>query len=198
MKFSFRLFKKLPDREKKITLSTAITLIRIALTPIIVFAMIFNSWGSAFWLFVIAALSDVLDGYLARLLHDHTFLGACLDPLADKLLILSVFCTLAFISTPLFVLPAWFVLIVLAKETILILSAVVLYYKQGHLEVKPVLLGKLAMVVQTLFIIWLFACYFFHWMPVKTYTIMLGVVLLVVLASFANYALIAVKKLNFI
>lgn len=194
VKFSFRLFKKLPQREKKITLSTAITLARIALTPIIVIAMVYGSWGIAFWLFIGAAISDVLDGYLARLLNDNTFLGACLDPLADKLLILSVFFTLAFISTPLFVLPAWFVITVLAKEMLLIVSAIFLFIKQGHLEVRPLLLGKLAMIVQTLFIIWLFSCYFFHWMPVKTYTFMLGVVLIVVLASLVGYAWMILKS----
>lgn len=78
-KFSFRLFSTLPPEEKKITLSTLFTLARIALTPFIVVAMVMGSWGPAFFLFVIASSFDVIDGNLARLLNQRTFLGACLD-----------------------------------------------------------------------------------------------------------------------
>ena len=77
---------------------------------------------SALWLvglFAVAAISDILDGWLARYLHEHTFLGACLDPIVDKLLVLSVFATLALFHTPLFALPRWFVMLVFIKESII-------------------------------------------------------------------------------
>lgn len=72
-KFSFHLFKKLPAHEKKITFSTVLTLIRFMLIPFIVTAMIMQAWSTAFVLFVIAAISDVLDGLCARWFNEHTF-----------------------------------------------------------------------------------------------------------------------------
>lgn len=193
-KLSFNFFKRLPDREKKITLSTMLTLLRIALAPFIVCAMLYAHWGAAFVLFCIAALSDVLDGYLARWLDERTFLGACLDPIADKLLLLSCFFTLAFVHSPLFSIPLWFVLLVLLKELILVVGAIILYWIKGHIEIHPTVLGKTTTVVQMGFIIWLFACYFFNWIPVKTYYSMLGLVMLLVFASLAHYILIGIRQ----
>lgn len=187
--------KKLPAHEKKITLSTLLTLLRIALTPCIVACMLMGWWGIAFTLFCIAAISDALDGYLARLWHEQTFLGACLDPIADKLLVLSCFFTLAFIQSPLFTIPQWFVVLVLLKEIILIGGSIVFYVIKGHIDIKPTLLGKMSTVVQMCFIIWLFACYFFSWLPVKTYTSMLGIVLILVFASLVQYGTIGMRQL---
>ena len=195
-KLSFNFFKKLPDREKKITLSTLLTLGRIVLAPFIVCSMIFFHWGTAFILFCIAAITDVLDGNLARLLDEKTFLGACLDPIADKLLLLSCFFTLAFVQSPLFSIPLWFVLLVLLKELILVIGAIILYYRKGHIEIHPTFLGKITTVVQMGFIIWLFACYFFTWIPVKTYYSMLGLVIILVFASLAQYVMIGIRQLQ--
>src|SRR5476651_2511993 len=142
LKFSFSFLKKLPDHEKKITFSTLLTLARIAITPMIVIAMATFNWGIACTLFCIAAATDIADGYLARWLNERTFLGACLDPIADKLLVLSCFFTLAFVQSPLFSIPLWFVLLVLCKELILIIGATILYYLKGHITIHPTLLGK--------------------------------------------------------
>lgn len=187
-KFSFQLFKNLPYREKQITFSTMLTLTRFALIPFIVSAMIFNHWYAAFILFVSAAITDILDGWFARWLNERTFLGAALDPIADKLLVIAVFATLAFHQSPLFTIPHWFVLMVLAKELIQVAGACILYYCKGHLEITPTLLGKLTMAAQSIFITWLFACYFFHWVPIKTYFMMLATVSALILCTFIDYA----------
>lgn len=189
-------FKKLPPHEKKITLSTMLTLLRIVLVPCIVGSMLEGWWGVACALFCIAAITDVLDGYLARWLNEKTFLGACLDPIADKLLVLSCFFTLAFVQSPLFIIPQWFFILVLVKELILLGGSVVFYLIKGHLDVRPTLLGKSTAVVQMGFIIWLFACYFFHWLPVKTYTSMLAIVLIMVFASLIQYIGIGIGQLK--
>ncbi|MDR3550936.1 MAG: CDP-alcohol phosphatidyltransferase family protein [Candidatus Babeliales bacterium] len=195
-KLNFNFFKKLPDREKKITISTMLTLLRIFLVPFIVLSMIFFYWGTACVLFCIAAASDVADGYLARILDEKTFLGACLDPIADKILVLSCFFTLAFVQSPLFSIPLWFVLLVLLKELVLVIGALILYRLKGHIEIHPTLLGKSTTVVQMGFIMWLFACYFFTWIPVKTYYSMLGIVILLVFASLMHYITIGIKQLK--
>jgi len=160
-KFSLRFFNNLPAHEKKITVSTLLTIARIIVTPFIVIGMATGYWGVAFALFVCAAITDVLDGFLARLRNERTFLGAALDPVADKILLLSCFFTLAFIQTPLFAVPHWFVLLVLFKELIVIGGSVVVYCRRGELNIAPTKLGKATTVIQVCFIVWLFACYFF-------------------------------------
>ena len=195
-KLSFKFLKKLPPHEKKMTLSTYLTLVRIALVPFIIFSMIFNYWGLAFSLFTIAAITDILDGNLARWLNEKTFLGACLDPIADKLLVLSVFFMLAFVQSPLFSIPLWFVLLVLFKEAILIIGSFILYQRKGHIEIQPTVLGKMTTVVQMGFIMWLFACYFFTWVPKKTYYSMLGIVLVLVFATLVQYIKIGIAQLQ--
>ncbi|GMU19813.1 MAG: CDP-diacylglycerol--glycerol-3-phosphate 3-phosphatidyltransferase [Candidatus Babeliales bacterium] len=187
-KFSFQLFKKLPTREKKITISTMLTLLRFVLIPFIVGSMILHHWYAAFLLFLIAVITDILDGWTARWLNERTFLGAALDPLADKILVIAVFATLAFYQSPLFSIPRWFVALVLIKELIQIIGAIIIYAIKGYLTIAPTVLGKLTMVVQSAFITWLFSCYFFHWVPIKTYFVMLASVSILVLFTFIDYA----------
>lgn len=187
LKFDFSFFKKLSAREKRLTIPTILTISRMILVPFIVIAMIAHHWGLAFWFFVIAALTDTVDGSLARLSGEKTFLGTCLDPVADKLLILSCFFTLAFVQSPLFTIPLWFVLLVLIKELIIIGGALIILLLGGRLNICPTWLGKITTVAQISFIIWLFACYFFHWLPIKTYHTMLGIVILLTLLSLIQY-----------
>ena len=128
IKLNFQFFKQLPASEKRFTISTLFTVLRIVLTPFIVAAMAMHFWGAAFILFSIASVSDVVDGYLARSLSEQTFLGACLDPIADKFLILSCFFALAFIRSPLFTIPLWFVLLILIKELILVGGTALIFF----------------------------------------------------------------------
>jgi len=183
----FKKFLARYARERAITISTMFTIARIVLTPFIVGAMTYGWWGVAFSLFVSASITDVIDGGLARMLDQRTALGACLDPIADKILLLSCFATLSFVSTPLFTIPTWFVSFVLAKELLLVGGVVLLYYMRGYVDVYATKLGKMTTLAQVSFIIWLFACYFFHWVPVKTYFVMLSVVTCMLSASLVQY-----------
>lgn len=186
----------MPSHEKRITIPTLFTLLRLALIPCISIAMIFNQWGFSFFLFGLASVTDAIDGFLARLRNEKTFLGACLDAVADKLLIITCFATLAFVQSPLFSIPQWFVLVVLCKELLLLSGALYILLRNGRLEVKPTLLGKGTMLMQVCFIVWLFACYFFHWLPIKTYYGMLGLLLFLVIASFVQYAIIGLRYIS--
>jgi cardiolipin synthase (CMP-forming) len=173
---------------KDITLSTVITLARIALVPFIILAMLNHEWGTACVFFVIAGITDALDGLLARLLNEQTFLGALLDPLADKLLIIATYSTLSFVHSPLFIIPHWFVYLVLTKELLQIMGVMGLISAKGFIAIRATALAKTTMLVQWVFILWLFICYFMHWLPVKTYYSMLGIVLCLVIACFVQYA----------
>jgi cardiolipin synthase (CMP-forming) len=186
-KFSFYLLKNLPAHEKKITVSTYLTLVRFTLIPLIVISMIMQAWHIAFMLFIIAGITDVLDGWLARLLNQRTFLGAALDTLTDKILTIAVFATLSFAQSPLFTIPHWFVLLVLFKELVQVTGAFYIYRCKGHLTIAPTRLGKSFGLVQTAFVSWLFTCYFFHWVPIKTYFVMLTAITLLVILTFVDY-----------
>ena len=195
-KFTLKIFKRIPAMEKRITLATLFTIARIVLVPIIVYAMVIGWWGYAFFFFVVACITDFIDGFLARLLNEKTFLGAFLDPIADKLLLTSCFFTLASISTPLFSIPRWFVLFVVSKEFIQLVSAIFIYRFCGYLDIRPTMLGKVTTCMQMIFIVWLFACYFFCWVPIKTYYAMLGFMILFISASSVQYAYIGLRMLK--
>lgn len=187
------ILQKLSHERFRITVPTALTILRLVLTPCIVLAMVWQEWGAAFWLFIIASLTDLLDGFLARRWNQRTFFGACLDPLADKFLILSVFFTLAFVATPIFSIPRWFFWFVLIKELLQVFGALAIYFFKGNVEIRPTLLGKLTTVVQMCFVVWLFACSFFNWMPTKTYSMMVGLLFMLVLATLVHYGTIGYK-----
>lgn len=171
----------------RITIPTLFTLARIFLTPVIVYSMVQQFWQQAFYLFLIAAVSDVIDGALARLCNAKTFLGGCLDALADKFLLLSCFATLAFIQTPHFIIPRWFVIIALLKECILIIGSYIIFKMTGAVEIKPTFLGKATTFLHICFIIWFFFCYFFQWFPIKTYGLVLGILLTLLVTSLIQY-----------
>jgi cardiolipin synthase len=170
-----------------ITIPTLITFVRIGLIPFIIGALVHQQWYTACGLFIIAALTDVLDGSLARLLGKQSWFGAALDPIADKLLILSVFFTFAFVKSPRFIMPHWFFWIMFFKEVLIISGAALLFSVKGTFTIKPTWLGKLTTMVQAFFITWIFACYFFHWLPLKTYTVFLVVVVCLVLVTLLHY-----------
>jgi cardiolipin synthase (CMP-forming) len=169
-----------------ITLATLFTLFRLFLTPVIVWAMLADHWAVACGTFLAAAATDVLDGALARWYEAHTTLGACLDALADKVLLVSSFTALTWHHWPM--VPAWFVWLVVAKELLLIFGAVFVGLDKGWTVIRPTVLGKLVTCAQIIFIAWLFACHFFGWQPMKTYTIFLAGLALLVMAVLAHYA----------
>lgn len=122
----------------------AITLIRVLLIPLFIDLMIYGYYGPALAVFIAACLTDALDGLIARLTNTKTDLGAFLDPMADKLLIVSSIVTLAL----LFKLPIWFVIIVVSRDIILTLGSMVIYFTGHHLTIKPSLLGKATTFLQ--------------------------------------------------
>lgn len=183
----------MPAYEMRITVPTIFTMARIVVIPIIVVAMVRAQWGLALGCFVFACLTDLVDGFLARLLNAKTFLGACLDPIADKLLVISCFATLAFIPMPIFAMPRIFIFFIMGKELLQLGGACVIYWLQGHLDIKPTMLGKTTTCIQMLFIMWLFACYFFSWVPIKTYYAMLGIVVIFMCISLVQYIRIGLR-----
>ena len=181
------ILKEIAQDASWLTISNLLTLSRIILTPVVVFSIYKHWWLFAFVLFIVAGLSDMFDGFFARLLHEQTVLGTYLDPVADKILLISSFTALALVDSPSMPIPLWFVWIVLMREIIIISGASFLVLIGSETQVKPTIYGKLTTFFQLTFILWLFICYFFGWNPIKTYSILIVFLALFSIASLGHY-----------
>ena len=121
-----------------------ITLVRIILIPFFINLMIYGYYRSALGIFVIACITDALDGMIARITKSQTELGAFLDPMADKLLIVSAFVTLVFLR----MLPIWLVIVVVSRDVILVMGSAVIYFMGRDFKARPSLIGKATTVLQ--------------------------------------------------
>ncbi len=136
-----------PGRGNKLTIPNLITLGRILLVPVVVWAIVSKAMLIAFLLFLAAGVSDAVDGFLAKRLQQKSELGAYLDPLADKALIVSIYVTLGIMGF----IPRWLVILVVSRD-IMIVGAVMLSWLVGNpIKVKPLLVSKLNTVAQILF-----------------------------------------------
>lgn len=128
----------------KVNIPNIITVFRIFLVPLVVWLMLDGRMQTAFILFVIAGLSDGLDGYLAKKYGWRTELGAYLDPLADKALLVSIFVVLGLFSH----LPMWLVIAVVSRD-ILIVGGILLSWGLARpVTVRPLLISKVNTVGQ--------------------------------------------------
>jgi cardiolipin synthase len=124
-----------------------ISVVRLLLVPLTVWLIISEAYGYAFASFMVAGVSDGIDGYLARRFDWRSRLGAYLDPLADKALLVSVFVTLGFLK----LIPAWLVIIVVSRDA-LIVGAVLLSRLMDHpVHVRPLMVSKVNTVAQIVF-----------------------------------------------
>lgn len=130
-----------------LSIPNLITLGRILLVPIVVWAISSGAMWVAFVLFVVAGVSDAVDGFLAKRYNMTTELGRYLDPLADKALIVSIYLALGIDGT----IPRWLVILVVSRD-ILIVGGIMLSWLMGDpLKIKPLLVSKLNTVAQIVF-----------------------------------------------
>jgi cardiolipin synthase len=125
-----------------------ITLTRIILIPVFVTALVYQHYELALVLFVIAGLTDMLDGFMARLIDQKTKLGAFLDPLADKFLLLTsfiLFSVYGWIST-------WLAICVISRDLIVVMGWLLLYLTSNDTRVAPTMAGKTAIASQLILI----------------------------------------------
>lgn len=127
-----------------------LSLMRIILVPVFVIFLIQSEYDKALITFMVAGLTDALDGTLARLLKCQTTLGAYLDPIADKLLLVTSFVTLAVFQ----IIPSWLAVIVISRDFIILLGIAILTLMSVAYEIKPAIVGKIttAMQVATIFL----------------------------------------------
>lgn len=127
----------------------AITVFRIVLVVPIVQAMLAERFQTALLLFIAAGLSDALDGFLAKYFQWQSRLGSLLDPVADKLLLVSCFVTAGYLS----LLPGSLVFAVVLRDLLIVIGASAYYLLLGPFEGEPLLFSKLNTLVQLVLVV---------------------------------------------
>jgi cardiolipin synthase len=138
-----------------LTLANVLTMLRMVVIPFFIMAMGYNRSGWALLLFVLAGVTDLLDGLIARVWKQQTVLGAILDPMADKLLLTAAFVMLAIPDgTKVFPelalvnrIPIFVVIIAISRDVFISLIALVMYMTMGMTRFPPSLPGKVTTAV---------------------------------------------------
>ncbi len=115
-----------------------ITIARILAVPLIVWLIITGQMTAAFIIFIAAGLSDAVDGFIAKRFHAATTLGAYLDPLADKLLLVSIYISLGYLD----ILPLWLAILVVSRDFMIVGGLLLAWFMEKPMDIKPVFVSK--------------------------------------------------------
>lgn len=143
------------ERESIWNIPNILTLLRFGLVPVFVLMVIQSRAFEALFVFFLAGLTDILDGFAARNWRMRTKIGMLLDPLADKALMVPAFVLLSLknLSSP-YAIPLWLTAAVLARDFIIVTGGVVIYRLRGRKEFPPTLFGKISTIVQVGTVFW--------------------------------------------
>lgn len=158
-----------------------ITIVRILLVPVFIDMIIYGRFEYALAVFCVAAITDALDGLIARLANQRTRLGVYLDPLADKVLLTSAFVTLSIFHY----VPTWLTTIVVSRDLILALGTLLLHLLEVSVDVTPMWLGKVTTVVQLGYVIAVVATVAFSWADDWLFPVVLTVASLTIASGLA-------------
>jgi len=131
------------------TLPNLITVARFIIVPLVILAMINGDMLTAFVLFLLAGVSDGLDGFIARNFNQRSELGAWLDPVADKFLLVSVFVMLGWLG----VLPSWLVIFAVSRDALIVGAVVLSSLLENPVEMRPLLISKANTMVQIVLLV---------------------------------------------
>jgi cardiolipin synthase len=126
-----------------LTLPNAISFARLCAVPVAIWLVLHRRFGGAFTLFILAGISDAIDGWLARR-RGGTTLGAILDPLADKTLMIGMYVTLAAIAQ----LPDWLAILVVFRDVVIVGGVLLLWVASHPTKISPLIVSKLNTTLQ--------------------------------------------------
>jgi cardiolipin synthase (CMP-forming) len=129
------------------SLPNLISLGRLGMVPVIIAMISAQRWQAASIIFVLAGVSDAVDGWLAKTFNWRTELGAYLDPVADKALLVSIYVTLAVVG----VLPPWIAILVVSRDVMIIGAVVISWLLDQPIEIRPLIVSKLNTTAQIAF-----------------------------------------------
>ena len=130
-------------------LPNLLTLLRIGATPVLILLLDDNNYAAAFWVFLVAGITDGLDGFIAKRFNYVSKLGAILDPVADKILLLSCFVMLTILGD----VPFWLMVMIGFRDLLIVGGYLVLVTVNGVATVSPSRVSKLNTVVQITLVI---------------------------------------------
>jgi cardiolipin synthase len=133
-----------PDRDPALNLPNLITLARIIMVPVVVWAIASRQMQIAFLLFLAAGVSDAVDGFIAKRFNMRTQIGALLDPVADKALLVSVYVTLGVSGR----LPTWLVILVVFRDLMIIGGFVLIQLLVQKVRWDPLVISKINTALQ--------------------------------------------------
>lgn len=125
-------------------LPNLISLARLLAVPLAIWLILQDRYGSAFWVFAAAGASDALDGFIAKQFGLRTVLGGFLDPLADKVLLMSVYVTLGYRGQ----VDTWLVILIVSRDVLIIGGAILYQTVTQSLTMQPLLISKINTAAQ--------------------------------------------------
>ncbi|MGI9270444.1 MAG: CDP-alcohol phosphatidyltransferase family protein [Woeseiaceae bacterium] len=164
-------------------LPNAISIMRIALILPILMLFVNDEFGWALGLFLIAGMSDGIDGYLAKKYHWDTRLGAFLDPAGDKLLVAWSYGTLAYLGH----IPVWLAFIVIFRDVVIVAGSFMYHYLVRRLEGEPTRISKLNTALEFVFLVFVMSKAGYGWPDDITITVLGASVLVTVVISGYDY-----------
>jgi cardiolipin synthase len=167
-------------------LPNLLTLLRIALVLPVVVLLLREKYGTALLLFTIAGLSDGLDGYLAKRFDWKSRLGAILDPLADKALLVSSYLALAWLGA----IPVWLAVAVVTRDVIIVLGGLAYHMLVGRLQLAPANISRLNTLAQLLLVVVVMLDRSIAPLPHWVVAALIYLVLLTTIASGLNYVVV--------
>ncbi len=133
----------------KLTIPNLLSILRMGLVPLFIIAVVQGETRRAVLIFVVAGVTDALDGFIARYANQKSLLGAFLDPIADKLLLSSAYVVLALPSlNPGVQIPVWISIVVIARDVIIVAVVLILYLAANVRNFTPSLLSKITTAAQ--------------------------------------------------
>jgi cardiolipin synthase len=130
--------------QQVLTVANQLTMLRMSMVPLLVLLALDRQFTWALVVFVVASLTDALDGYIARHGHQTTTLGALLDPIADKLLVGSTFAVMTWSSVVTYPMPLWLTVPLLFRDVMLVVGVLLVSLTSGIKDFPPSRLGKVS------------------------------------------------------
>ena len=152
----------------------------------IIYLMIIELWLPAFWLFLIAGLSDGIDGFIARQFNQHSTIGAYIDPIADKLLLVTVYILLARDGA----VSLWLVVLIVARDVFIVGGVLLALIMSANLSINPLFVSKATTAVQIAFASYIFAAKAWQFEPALVGDFLIIATALLTLTSAAAYAVV--------
>ena len=176
------------------TYANQLTILRMVFVPCFVLLIIYGHPKAAAVLFLLAGVTDGLDGLLARKLKQKTVLGSFLDPMADKILLTSAFITLTIPSlNPVLSIPTWLTVLTISRDLIIAASVLVIHMQTQHTNFPPTLLGKCTTAVQLLMVGVCMLANFQKDLAIAVFPLVRNATLAFTLASGLHYAYKSIK-----